>query len=135
MAQLWARLRSWEGLLLAILVVIVIVNTLRSPFYLRLDNQINLFQLSIEKIIIALIMTGIIVNGGIDLSVASIMGLAACVLAALHERGVPTPIGVAAGLLVGVLCGAFNGYWVAYVGLPSLAVTLAGLIGYRLFYR
>ncbi|HNP71940.1 MAG TPA: ABC transporter permease [Kouleothrix sp.] len=131
MGRVWARLRSWEGLLLAILVVIVIINIAQSPFYLRLDNQINLLQLSIEKIIIALIMAGIIINGEIDLSVASIMGLAACVLAALYERGVPAPIGIGAGLLVGVLCGAFNGYWVAYVGLPSLAVTLAGLIGYR----
>ena len=131
MARVWARLRSWEGLLLAILCVIVVMNAIRSPGYLQLDNQINLFQLSIEKIVVALIMTAIIVNGEIDLSVASIMGLAGCVLAALHERGVPVPLGIAAGLLVGALCGAFNGYWVAYVGLPSLAVTLAGLIGYR----
>ncbi len=131
MARVWARLRSWEGLLLAILCVIVVMNAIRSPGYLQLDNQINLFQLSIEKIVVALIMTAIIVNGEIDLSVASIMGLAGCVLAALHERGVPVPVGIAAGLLVGALCGAFNGYWVAYVGLPSLAVTLAGLIGYR----
>lgn len=131
MARVWAWLRSWEGLLLAILFVIVVMNAIRSPGYLRIDNQINLFQLSIEKIVVALIMTAIIVNGEIDLSVASIMGLAGCVLAALHERGVPVPLGIAAGLLVGALCGAFNGYWVAYVGLPSLAVTLAGLIGYR----
>src|SRR5215510_14310115 len=87
MARIWERLRSWEGLLLAI--VIMIMNSIRSPFYLRLDNQINLFQLSIEKIIVALIMTAIIINGEIDLSVASVMGLAACTLAALHERGVP----------------------------------------------
>jgi len=131
MARIWSRLRSWEGLLLAILVVIVLINVAQVPSYLGLDNQINLFQLSIEKIMIALIMTAIIVNGEIDLSVASIMGLAACVLAALHERGVPVPVGIAASLFVGLLCGAFNGYWVAYVGLPSLAVTLAGLIGYR----
>ena len=131
MSRVWAWLRSWEGLLLAILFVIVVMNAIRSPGYLGIDNQINLFQLSIEKIVVALIMTAIIVNGEIDLSVASIMGLAGCVLAALHERGVPVPVGIAAGLLVGALCGAFNGYWVAYVGLPSLAVTLAGLIGYR----
>lgn len=131
MARVWSRLRSWEGLLLAILIVIVLINVAQVPSYLGLDNQINLFQLSIEKIMIALIMTAIIVNGEIDLSVASIMGLSACVLAALHERGVPVPAGIAASLLVGLLCGAFNGYWVAYVGLPSLAVTLAGLIGYR----
>ena len=36
-----------------------------------------------------------------------------------------------AALAVGLLCGLFNGFWVAVVGLPSLAVTLAGLIGYR----
>ena len=41
------------------------------------------------------------------------------------------PIGILVALLAGVICGAFNGFWVAYVGLPSLAVTLAGLIGYR----
>jgi rhamnose transport system permease protein len=40
-------------------------------------------------------------------------------------------IGIVAALAIGVLCGAFNGFWVAYAGLPSLAVTLAGLIGYR----
>src|SRR6266508_878176 len=131
MARIWERLRSWEGLLLAILIVIIIMNTIRSPFYLRLDNQINLFQLSIEKIIVALIMTSIIINGEIDLSVASVMGLAACTLAALHERGVPLPAAILISLLVGVACGAFNGYWIAYVGLPSLVVTLAGLIGYR----
>lgn len=131
MARIWARLRSWEGLLLATLIVIMVMNTIRSPFYLRLDNQINLFQLSIEKIIVALIMTAIIISGEIDLSVASVMGLAACTLAALHERGTPLPAAILISLLVGVACGLFNGYWIAYVGLPSLAVTLAGLIGYR----
>ena len=131
MARIWEWLRSWEGLLLAILIAIVIMNTIRSPFYLRLDNQINLFQLSIEKIIVALIMTAIIINGEIDLSVASVMGLSACILARLHELGVPAPVGILVALLAGVVCGAFNGFWIAYVGLPSLAVTLAGLIGYR----
>ncbi len=126
-----ARLRSWEGLLLAILIVIIAMNVLRSPYFLGVGNIVNLFQLSIEKIIVALIMTLIIINCEIDLSVASVMGLAACTLAALHERGVPVPAAIAISLLVGVACGAFNGYWVAYVGLPSLAVTLAGLIGYR----
>ncbi len=124
-------LRSWEGLLLVILVAVVGMNVVQSPFYLGIGNQINLFQLSIEKIIVALMMTLIIINAEIDLSVASVMGLAACTLAWLHEMGVPLPLGIAAALGAGVLAGAFNGFWVAYVGLPSLAVTLAGLIGYR----
>ncbi|MCU0492398.1 MAG: ABC transporter permease [Chloroflexaceae bacterium] len=125
------RLLSWEGLLLLILLLVVAVNALLSPVYLGLNNQVNLFQLSIEKIIVALVMTFIIINGEIDLSVASVMGLAACVLAYLFERGVPMEQAVVAALAVGALCGAFNGFWVAYIGLPSLAVTLAGLIGYR----
>lgn len=131
MLRSWERLRSWEGLLLIILVVVIAINVIQSPFYLRLTNQINLFQLSIEKIIVALAMTLIIINAEIDLSVASLMGLAACVLAWLYDQGVPASVGVLAGLLTGVVCGAFNGFWIAYVGLPSLAVTLAGLIGYR----
>jgi rhamnose transport system permease protein len=131
MTRIWERLRSWEGLLLAVLAVVIIVNIVRSPFYLGVDNQVNLFQLSIEKIIVALVMTAIIINGEIDLSVASMMGLSACILARLHELGAPLPVAILASLLAGVVCGAFNGFWVAYVGLPSLAVTLAGLIGYR----
>lgn len=131
MARSLARLKSWEGLLLAILVVVVVINAVRSPVYLSVENQVNLFQLFIERIIVALAMTFIIINGEIDLSVASVMGLAACLLAFLHERGVPLPMGILITLSVGVIVGAFNGFWISYVGLPSLAVTLAGLIGYR----
>lgn len=127
----WERLRSWEGLLLAVLVAVVLFNVTQSPFYLRIENLVNLFQLSIEKIIVALVMTFIIINGEIDLSVASVMGLAACIVARLYSEGTAMPVAICAALLAGVICGAFNGFWVAYVGLPSLAVTLAGLIGYR----
>jgi rhamnose transport system permease protein len=129
--SIWERLRSWEVLLLVILLVTIVINVSQSPFYLGVGNIINLFQLHSEKIIVALIMTFIIINGEIDLSVASVMGLSACVLAALHESGVPLPIGIAVALIAGILAGAFNGFWIAYVGLPSLAVTLAGLIGFR----
>lgn len=125
------RLKSWEGLLLAILAVVVVVNAVQSPVYLSVENQVNLFGLFIERIIVALAMTFIIINGEIDLSVASVMGLASCLLAFLYERGVPLPEGILITVLVGVIVGAFNGFWISYVGLPSLAVTLAGLIGYR----
>ncbi len=125
------RLKSWEGLLLSLLIAIVAMNVLRSPYYLGVTNIANLFQLSIEKIIVALIMTLVIVNGEIDLSVASVMGLSSCILAWLFQMGVPLPLAILAGLLSGLAAGLFNGFWVAYVGLPSLAVTLAGLIGFR----
>jgi rhamnose transport system permease protein len=95
------------------------------------DNLINLFKLHIEKIIIVLAMTLVIINGEIDLSVASIMGLSATVMAGLYESGTPLPLAIVIALVVSVLCGINNGFWVAYVGVPSLAVTLAGQIGYR----
>lgn len=128
---LLARLKSWEGFLLAILLVIIISNSIRTPAYLSVGNQMNLFILSIEKIIVALIMTFIIINAEIDLSVASMMGLSACTLAWLHSQGVSIPVAFGVGLVVGLLGGAFNGFWIAVVGLPSLVVTLAMLIGYR----
>ncbi len=131
MASSLRRLISWEGLLLLILLVVVALNAAFTPVYLGVNNQVNLFQLSIEKIIVALVMAFIIINGEIDLSVASVMGLAACVLAYLFNQGVAMPLAVLGALAAGALCGAFNGFWVAYVGVPSLAVTLAGLIGYR----
>jgi len=126
-----ARLQSWEGLLVFLLAVVVAFNLGSSPYYLGVDNIVNLFQLSIEKIIVALTMTLIIISGEIDLSVASIMGLAACVMARLFELGVPLPVCMLAAIASGAIAGFINGFWVAYVGLPSLAVTLAGLIGYR----
>ena len=131
MTRLWKSMGRWESLLVVILAAVLVVNINLSPHYLQLNNQINLFQLSIEKIIVALAMTLIIINAEIDLSVASVMGLAACILAAFHEQGAPLAVGISAALAAGAICGAFNGFWVAYVGLPSLAVTLAGLIGYR----
>lgn len=127
----WDVFRRWEVLLAAVLVVVLVFNISQSPVFLRTDNLVNLFVLHIEKIIVALIMTFIIINGEIDLSVASVMGLAACLVANLYEGGASLPVAILAGLLAGALCGVINGFWVAYVGLPSLAVTLAGLVGYR----
>jgi rhamnose transport system permease protein len=124
-------LKRWETLLFIILVAIVALNAADSRYYLSVGNIINLFQLSIENSIVALTMTLVIVGADIDLSVASVMGLAACVMAYLFHLGAPMPIAILAALLAGVLAGLNNAFWVAYVGLPSLVVTLAGLIGYR----
>lgn len=133
-STIWHKLgwlRRWEGLLLGLLILTVITNSLQSEFYLGITNQVNTFQLFIEKIIVAIIMTLIIVNGEIDLSVASVMGLAAAVLAYTYNEGSSMPVAILAGLLAGVICGLINGFFVARVGLPSLVVTLAGLIMYR----
>src|SRR3972149_8583098 len=119
------RLRSWEGLLLVLLIGIVVFNSVMTPHYLQVQNQINLFQLHIEKIIIALIMAFIIINAEIDISVGSVMALAGCVMGYFFEKGVPFGLCVLAGLLTGALTGAFNGFMVAYVRMTSLIVTLS----------
>ena len=66
----------------------------QSTNYLDVDNFVNLFQLSIEKVIIVVMMTFVIISGEIDLSVASVMASRAAVLAPLHEAGT-VPFGLA----------------------------------------
>ena len=127
------RLRRWrwELLLLGILGVVLAVNVSLSPYYLTFQNFINVFQLSIEKVIVVVIMTFVIVNGEIDLSVAAVMGFAASVLGALYAGGTPFGLAVVIALLAGAAAGFIHGVFVARMGLPSLVVTLAGLIGWR----
>lgn len=131
MSALLSRLRSWEGFLVVALLATIVVNSVLSPQYLTVANQINLFQLSIEKIIVALVMTFIIVNAEIDLSVGAMMGLAACAFGWLVLNGIPAGFAIPIVLLIGVAGGALNGFFITRIGLPSLVVTLATLIGFR----
>ena len=122
----------WELFLAVVLVVVFFVNVSISEFYLGEQNFVNMFQLSIEKLIVVVVMAFVIINGEIDLSVASVMAFSACVLAALHEAGsVPFGLAVVIALLAATAAGAIQGAFVAFMGLPSLVVTLAGLIGWR----
>ena len=128
---IWSRLKGWEGFLFAILVIVLIFNSTIAVNYLTIGNQVNLFILSIEKILVAITMTFIIVSAEIDLSAPSIMGLSAVVMAFAYQNGLPLWVGIILALIVGLLCGLFNGLWIAKVGINSLIVTLAMLIGYR----
>jgi rhamnose transport system permease protein len=128
-------LNSWEGFLLLVLVLLFVGNTINSPVFFTLNNQINLFQLSIEKVIVAVIMTFVIINAEIDLSVASIMGFAACLFGWLFQSGVSASGAVVIVLAAGAILGAFNAFWIAWVGIPSLVVTLATMIAFRGFAR
>jgi ribose transport system permease protein len=77
--------------------------------------------------IMALGMTIVIITGGIDLSVGSIMGLVAIVAGLFLTWEYPWYIAFAMGMLTGLLCGVVNGFFVAYVGMPSFVVTLGML--------
>lgn len=77
--------------------------------------------------IMALGMTIVIITGGIDLSVGSIMGLVAIVAGLFLTWEYPWYVAFAMGLVTGLLCGVVNGFFVAYVGMPSFVVTLGML--------
>jgi rhamnose transport system permease protein len=126
-----SSLRSWEGFLFLVLILIYALNTWTSPVFLTVGNQINMFQLSVEKIIVALVMTFVIINGEIDLSVASVMGLAACAFGWMVQAGVPGGWAIVIALLIGLACGAFNALFIVGFGIPSLVVTLATMIAFR----
>lgn len=126
-----SSLRSWEGFLFLVLILIYALNTANSPVFLTVGNQINMFQLSVEKIIVALVMTFVIINGEIDLSVASVMGLAACAFGWMVQAGVPGGGAIAIALMIGLACGAFNALFIVGFGIPSLVVTLATMIAFR----
>ena len=131
LARVRGRLRSWDGLLLGLVLLVVLFNVVAVPGYVGFQNQVNLWQNGIEKAIVVLAMAFVIINGEIDLSVASMMGLSSVVVATLWDQGIPIELAILAALAVGLGLGLMNGFWVAIVGLPSLAVTLAGLIGFR----
>jgi len=84
-----------------------------------------------EKALIALAMALIIITGEIDLSVASIIALASTMMGLALQAGADTPVLVMVGIGVGVLCGAFNGFLVTGLKLPSIVVTIGTMSLFR----
>ncbi len=77
-------------------------------------------------------MVIVIISGHIDLSVGSIAGFVGAMSAVLMIRqDMPWPVAVGLCLLLGALIGAWQGFWIAYVGIPSFIVTLAGMLVFR----
>ena len=85
----------------------------------------------IPVLLIAMPMTLVIITGEIDLSVASIAGLTSALMGVLWASGLDIGLVLAISLFAGVVAGAFNGFLIAVVGLPSLAVTIGTLALYR----
>ena len=114
----------WVSVALAILVAIMAYN---EPSFGTSDNAANVTRNFAPFGIMALGMTVVIITGGIDLSVGSVMGLVAIVAGLFLTWGYPWYLAFVMGLLMGLICGAVNGYFVAYVGMPSFVVTLGML--------
>jgi rhamnose transport system permease protein len=122
---------SWEVLLLGVAILIFIANSLASPYFLNAWNLSDATFNFTEKAIIAFAMALLIIAGEIDLSVAAIIALASTAMGAAVQMGVGTPGLVAIGIGTGLLCGAFNGFLVAGLKLPSIVVTIGTMSLFR----
>jgi rhamnose transport system permease protein len=131
------RIAPWwltrhETMLAAILLLALIVLGSLNNRFLTLDNLLNQGRLTTEVGLIALPMTFIIITGGIDLSVGSIVGLCAILLGYSWKNfGFPLPLAITFSLLVGAAAGFLNGLVITKVKVPPLIMTIATLALYR----
>ena len=107
------------------LVAVSIVMALTTENFLSSDNFLNIARQVSINAIIAVGMTRVILSGGIDLSVGSVMALSGTLMAGMMVAGVSPSAAIALGLGVGLAFGLFNGFFVAYAGMPPIIVTLA----------
>ncbi len=121
----------WEVLLLVLLALVVFMNVQLSPYFLNWNNVSDATFDFTEEGIVALPMTLLIIAGDIDLSVASIIALASTAMGAAAVAGAPTAVLFVIGPLVGVLCGAFNGWLVTFFGAPAIIVTIGTMSLFR----
>jgi len=130
-SPLTRALRSWEAILLAVAVAVFVANAFSSPYFLNAWNLSDATFNFTEKAMIALAMAMLIIAGEIDLSVASIIALASTAMGLAMTAGFGTPVLVLVGVATGLLCGAFNGWLVAGMGLPSIVVTIGTMSLFR----
>ncbi len=125
------NLRSY-GMLLSLFVIMLFFQFMTDGTLLQPLNLTNLVLQNSYIVIMALGMLLVIVTGHIDLSVGSVAGFVGAVAAVLMVRyHVDFPLAIIACLIVGGAIGAAQGYWVAYFGIPSFIVTLAGMLVFK----
>jgi ribose transport system permease protein len=122
------------NVLLALLVVGTLISFV-SPYFLTTNNLMGVARAFSLTAIMSIGMVMVIITGGIDLSVGSVMGLSSLVTALMFAAGLPSGVAIAAGLGIGLVFGLANGILVTVVGLPPFIATLGTLsIGRGLMY-
>lgn len=107
-----------------ILLIICIFATVLSPSFLSVTNLFNVFKQITVAGIVGCGMTFVILTGGIDLSVGSILGLSGVLASGVLEATGNTGLAILVALGVGIGCGAVNGFFVAQCGIPPFISTL-----------
>ncbi|MCT7373513.1 multiple monosaccharide ABC transporter permease [Chelativorans salis] len=120
------------GMLLALVVIMAFFQVVTDGTLMRPVNLTNLVLQNSYIVIMALGMLLVIVAGHIDLSVGSVVGFVGAVAAVmLVQYELPPLVVIPACLILGMLIGAAQGYWIAYWRIPSFIVTLAGMLVFR----
>ncbi len=133
-AQPWWK-RTFLTREMGVIALVIVVYAWSMGNVANFDSPLTLYYLFLDiapLLLIALPMTLIMITGDIDLSVASVVGLSSVLVGVLvQDAGMSVPLAAVLAIAIGAVCGAFNGFLVAYVGLPSLAVTIGTLALYR----
>ncbi|WP_315834907.1 ABC transporter permease [Bradyrhizobium prioriisuperbiae] len=125
-ALVWLASRQAFWVLLAVIFACIFLSFATNSFATS-NNLFNVARNFTFVAVIALGMTIVIITGGIDLSVGSVLCLCSMVLAVVMHAGYSIEIGIAASLGTALVVGAFNGILIAYLGMPPFVVTLGML--------
>ncbi|MGI8332888.1 multiple monosaccharide ABC transporter permease [Actinomadura scrupuli] len=121
-----------SGIYVAFALIVVFFSILTDGDLLQPQNISNIIVQNSYILILAIGMILIIIGGHIDLSAGSVVAVTGAICAVLTvNHHVPWPIAVLLTLVAGALIGAWQGYWVAYFGIPAFIVTLAGMLVFR----
>lgn len=117
---------------LAMLALLILVFSFTSERFLSQTVMVNILNQTAIYIIAGVGMTVVLTSGGIDISIGSIIGVTATLMGILMiDYGVPALVAVLAALVIGAVCGAFNGFLVAVVRVPPIIVTLGTFTLFR----
>ncbi|NKY38265.1 multiple monosaccharide ABC transporter permease [Cellulomonas septica] len=120
------------GIFGALVVIVLLFQVLTDGKLLLANNVAALFQQNAYVMILAIGMVMVIVAGHIDLSVGSVVAFVGGIVAVtMRDFDMPWVVAILIGLAVGGVVGAWQGFWVAYVGIPAFIVTLAGMLVFR----
>jgi ribose transport system permease protein len=107
------------------LILLIIIFSIASPNFLTGNNVITILLMTAVNGILATGITFVIVTGGIDLSIGTVMTFCSVVTGIfITNLGFPIPVGIILGILAGVFCGFINGLTIAKLGLPPFIATL-----------
>jgi len=121
-----------SGMVVALVAIVALFQIWTSGILLKPLNVTNIIQQNGYILVLAIGMVIVIINGHIDLSVGSIAGFIGAMSAVLMVRhDMPWPVAVALCVGMGAIIGAWQGFWIAYVGIPSFIVTLGGMLVFR----